>query len=90
MNAGKTEGCRSLVSRRGEGLNIVTKLWKAREVEVGREEEEGEIEVECGAERVRGRWGLGPERRGFCGGGGLTKYFERLVEMEVVEGTSAG
>ena len=55
MNAGKTEGCRSLVSRRGEGLNILTKLLKAREVDVGREEEEGEIEVECGAEIVRGR-----------------------------------
>ena len=55
MNAGKTKGCRSLVSRRGEGLNILTKLLKAREVDVGREEEEGEIEVECGAEIVRGR-----------------------------------
>ena len=54
MNAGKTNGCRSLVSRRGEGLNMLTKLLKAREVDVG-SEEEGEIEVEGGAEMARGR-----------------------------------
>ena len=61
------------------------KLLKVREVEV-ESEEEIEIEVEGGAEVEIGRWGLWPERRGFCGGGGLTKNFERLVEMAPNDG----
>ena len=66
-----------------------TKLLKAWEVDV-RCEEETEIEVDGGAEVERGRWGFGPERQGFCGGGGFTKNLEILVEVEVVEGTSTG
>ena len=40
-----------------------TKLLKAREVEVGSEEETG-IDVDGGAEVGMGHWGFGPERRG--------------------------
>ena len=40
------------------------KLLKAREVEVG-SEEETEIEVDGGVEVEIGHWGLGTERRDF-------------------------
>ena len=62
-NSENTIGCWSHFTKRGEGLNIYTKLVKVREVEVEGEEETC-IDVEGGAEDGSWCWGYGPERRG--------------------------
>ena len=54
-----------------------TKLLKAREVEVGAEEETGK-EVDGGAEVGMERWGFGPERRAV------------EVEETLIEGAKRG
>ena len=76
-NSEKTFGCWSRFTKRGEGLNIWTKLEKVREVEV-EGEEETRIDVEGGAEEESWRWGCGPERRGV------------EVEEALIEGTGWG
>ena len=66
-----------LFYRSEEDLNMWKKLVKAREVEVGGEEETG-IEVDGGAEGGMGRWGFRPERRGV------------EVEETLIEGAGRG
>ena len=57
-NSENITGCWSLFIRRGEGLNIWTKLEKVREV---KGEEETRIDVEGGTEEGSWRLVLGPE-----------------------------
>ena len=91
MNFGKTKKCWSHFIRSGEGLNIWTKLVKAREVEVEGEEETG-IDVDGGAEVGMGRWGFGPERRGMeveetlIEGAGRGEEGRRRMQSFVLEG----
>ena len=57
MNCGKTKGCWRRFTRSEEGLNIWTKLLKAREVEVGSEEEIGiEVDAEDALPEVEKVW----------------------------------
>ena len=77
VNSKKTKGCWSHFTKSGEGLNIWTKLVKAREVEVEGEEETG-IDVDGGAEVGMGRWDFGLERQGM------------EVEETLIEGAGRG
>ena len=72
-----------------------TKLLKAREVDVGSEEETG-IEVDGDAEGGMERWGFGPERRGMeveetlIEGAGREEVGRRRTQSFVLEGFWGG